>query len=46
VIYLLDNNVVSELWVIDAMAVHYGATIATRNTKDFRHAQTLNPWTV
>jgi toxin FitB len=34
------------LWdsLIDAMAVHYGATIATRNTKDFRHAPTLNPW--
>ena len=34
------------LWdsLIDAMAVHYGATIATRNIKDFRHAQTFNPW--
>jgi predicted nucleic acid-binding protein len=34
------------LWdsLIDAMAVRLGATIATRNEKDFRHAQTFNPW--
>jgi hypothetical protein len=35
-IYLLDS--------IDAMAVRHGYSIATRNTKDFRHAQTFNPW--
>jgi hypothetical protein len=36
------------LWdsLIDAMAVHHGATIVTRNGKDFRHAATFNPWTV
>jgi predicted nucleic acid-binding protein len=34
------------LWdsLIDAMAVHYGATVATRNTNDFRNAKTFNPW--
>jgi hypothetical protein len=34
------------LWdsLIDAMAVRHGATVATRNVKDFRHAKTLNPW--
>ena len=35
------------LWdsLIEAMAVLHGATIATRNTSDFRHARTFNPWT-
>ncbi len=35
------------LWdsLIDAMAVLHGATVATRNTGDFRHARTFNPWT-
>ncbi len=35
-----------SLWdsLIDAMAVHHGATIATRNVSDFRHAKTFNPW--
>lgn len=35
------------LWdsLIDAMALRYGAVIATRNTEDFRHATTFNPWT-
>jgi predicted nucleic acid-binding protein len=35
------------LWdsLIDAMAVRHGMTVATRNTGDFRHAQTFNPWT-
>lgn len=34
------------LWdsLIDAMAVRYGYTVATRNTADFRHAKTFNPW--
>ena len=34
------------LWdsLIDAMAVRHGFTVATRNTKDFRHAETFNPW--
>ena len=34
------------LWdsLIDAMAVRLGATVATRNEKDFRHAKILNPW--
>lgn len=34
------------LWdsLIDAMAVRYGAVIATRNKKDFRHADTFSPW--
>ena len=34
------------LWdsLLDAMAVRYGATIATRNAADFRHAKTFNPW--
>jgi len=30
--------------LIDAMAVRYGCTVATRNEKDFRHADTFNPW--
>ena len=35
------------LWdsLIDAMAVRYSFTVATRNTADFRHAATFNPWT-
>ncbi len=35
-----------SLWdsLIDSMAVRYGATVATRNQSDFRHAKTLNPW--
>jgi predicted nucleic acid-binding protein len=35
------------LWdsLIDAMAVQHAMTIATRNKKGFRHAQTFNPWT-
>jgi len=34
------------LWdsLLDAMAVRYGATIATRNAANFRHAKTFNPW--
>lgn len=34
------------LWdsLIDAQAVALGATVATRNGKDFRHAPTFNPW--
>ena len=34
------------LWdsLIDAMAVRYGYTVATRNGKDFRHALTVSPW--
>ena len=34
------------LWdsLIDALAVRHGCSVATRNTKDFRHAQTFNPW--
>jgi predicted nucleic acid-binding protein len=34
------------LWdsLIDAMAVQHNATVATRNGKDFRHAQTFNPF--
>ena len=34
------------LWdsLIDAMAVRHGYTVATRNTKDFRHAETFSPW--
>lgn len=34
------------LWdsLIDAMGVALGATVATRNGKDFRHAATFNPW--
>lgn len=34
------------LWdsLIDAMAVRYGFTVATRNTADFRHGETFNPW--
>ena len=35
------------LWdsLIDAMAVALEAKVATRNTADFRHATTFNPWT-
>lgn len=35
-----------SLWdsLIDALAVRHGCTVATRNTKDFRHATTFNPW--
>ena len=35
-----------SLWdsLIDAMAVRHGYVVATRNSKDFRHAQTFNPW--
>jgi predicted nucleic acid-binding protein len=34
------------LWdsLIDAMAVRHGASIATRNKEDFRHAETFSPW--
>lgn len=34
------------LWdsLIDAMAVRHSAIVATRNTHDFRHARTLNPF--
>ena len=34
------------LWdsLIDAMGVRYGATVATRNQADFRHAATFSPW--
>jgi len=34
------------LWdsLIDALAVRHGATVATRNEEDFRHAETFNPW--
>jgi len=34
------------LWdsVIEAQALSRGLVVVTRNTKDFRHAQTLNPW--
>ena len=34
------------LWdsLIDALAVRHGFTVATRNTNDFRHAETFNPW--
>ena len=34
------------LWdsLIDAMAVRYGAVVATRNKGDFRHADTFSPW--
>lgn len=34
------------LWdsLIDAMAVRHGFTVATRNRKDFRHAETFSPW--
>jgi len=34
------------LWdsLIDAMAIRYGYTVATRNAADFRHAPTFNPW--
>ena len=37
-----------SLWdsLIDALAVRHGFVVATRNTKDFRHAKTLNPWLV
>jgi toxin FitB len=35
-----------SLWdsLIDALAVRHGYVVATRNTKDFRHAKTFNPW--
>ena len=35
------------LWdsLIDAMAVRFGCLVATRNTADFRHADTFDPWT-
>lgn len=35
------------LWdsLLDALAVRHGATVVTRNTGDFRHAATFNPWT-
>ena len=35
-----------SLWdsLIDALAVRHGYAVATRNGKDFRHAETLNPW--
>ena len=35
-----------SLWdsLIDALAVRHGYTVATRNTGDFRHADTCNPW--
>ena len=35
-----------SLWdsLIDALAVRHGYAVATRNTKDFRHAKTFNPW--
>jgi hypothetical protein len=35
-----------SLWdsLIDALAVRHGFSVATRNTKDFRHANTFNPW--
>jgi len=35
------------LWdsLIDALAVRHGATIASRNVGDFRHAPVLDPWT-
>ena len=34
------------LWdsLIDAMAVRHSAGVATRNARDFRHADTFNPW--
>ena len=34
------------LWdsLIDALAVRHNYTVATRNEKDFRHADTFNPW--
>lgn len=34
------------LWdsLIDAMAVRHDFTVATRNRKDFRHADTFSPW--
>ena len=34
------------LWdsLIDATAVRYSATIATRNKDDFRHAEVFSPW--
>jgi len=35
-----------SLWdsLIDALAVRHGYAVATRYTKDFRHAKTFNPW--
>jgi len=40
------KNQPQALWdsLIDAMAVRFNAVIATRNTGDFRHAKTMNPW--
>jgi toxin FitB len=37
----------AALWdsLIDAMAVRHGAIVVTRDTADFRHAKTFNPWT-
>ena len=34
------------LWdsLIDALAVRHDAIVVTRNTGDFRHAKTFNPW--
>jgi predicted nucleic acid-binding protein len=36
------------LWdsVIEALALSRGLVVVTRNTTDFRHTQTLNPWPV
>jgi len=35
------------LWdsLSDAMAIRHGIPVATRNSADFRHAATFNPWT-
>ena len=35
-----------SLWdsVIEALALSRGLVVVTRNTADFRHARTLNPW--
>jgi toxin FitB len=35
------------LWdsLIDDMGIRYSAVIVTRNWKDFRHSETLDPWT-
>ncbi|HEX4122781.1 MAG TPA: PIN domain-containing protein [Verrucomicrobiae bacterium] len=34
------------LWdsLLDAMAVRHNAIVATRNRRDFRHAETFSPW--
>lgn len=34
------------LWdsLLDAMAVRHSAAVATRNARDFRHAETFSPW--